>query len=425
MKKVRGFLLLCILLLFLPFSSFAEEDSVVWVPIKGEINRAMAKYTEDSIHYAEKVGAAGIVFEIDTPGGLVISAEEMKNAIITTDIPTVCYVNTKAESAGVLIAISGEKTVMNKNSTIGSAEPIPNTEKNLSFWRSLLRDTAQYRKKNVSVIEGMADSSKVIEGVSPKGKLINLTAKESLDLGVADKIEDSKEALLKDFFPHAKVEEYSPGPSVVLATLISKNWVTTLLIVLGMAGAVVELFTPGFGVAGAVSVLAFGLFFIGNMLAGYADFLALGLFVLGLLLIVLEGVVPGFGLPGISGIICVILGLILAMESWEAALSTMAIAMVITAILTVFLIKKGLRSPFIEKVTLQEISSKERGYISNKVPDVLPGDMGIAVTDLRPAGFISIDGTRYDALSEGGYIDKSQTVQVIRLEGAKIFVRRI
>lgn len=425
MKKLIA--ALCLIgILFFPGLTGAAEEQVLSVPIKGEINRAMVKYVEDGISYARETGKQGIIFEIDTYGGLVTSAEEIKNLIINAGIPTVSYVNTKAESAGVLIAISSEKTVMNVNSTIGSAEPIPNTEKNLSFWRGLLRDTAEYRKKNPTVIEAMADSAYAVEGVTKKGQLVNLTAKESLDLGVADKIVSDRQEILPFFSKGTPaVEEFSPSIEVKLATWISNPVVTTTLIVIGMVAAVVEIFTPGFGVGGTLSILAFGIFYIGNILAGYANYFALGLFILGLLLIVVEIFVPGFGLPGISGIIAVVFGLILAMESLETALTTLAIAMVITGLVTVFLIKRGLKSPLIEKITLTESAEGKHGFYSSKIPDVSVGELGIAVSDLKPSGYISVDGTRYDALSEDGYIEKSRTVRIVRIEGSKIFVRRI
>ncbi|MDO5713572.1 MAG: NfeD family protein [Tissierellia bacterium] len=425
MKRLITVLSLLGILLF-SSTVLGNNQEVLVIPIHGEINRAMVKYVEDGIQHAEDTGKVGIIFDIDTYGGMVVSAEKIKNVIINTDILTVSYVNNKAESAGVLLAVASEHMVMNQNSTIGSAEPIPNTEKNLSFWRSLLRDTAELRGKNTTVIEAMADSSYELDGITTKGKLVNLTAKESLDLGVTDKVVKNEHEILEFMsLPKSEIETFDPSIAVKLASIISNPVITTALIAIGMVAFVVEIFTPGFGVGGSLSILAFGTFFLGNILAGYSNYFALGLFILGLLLIVIEIFVPGFGLPGILGIISVVIGLVLAMESLEIALTTLAIAMIITGVVTVILIKKGLKSPLVEKITLNTSSTGERGYYSTKTPEVNVGDMGIAVSDLKPSGFISIQGNRYDALSEGAYIEQSQTIRIERIEGSKIFVRRV
>src|SRR5690606_5567637 len=105
---------------------------------------------------------------------------------ISSNIPTISYVNNKAGSAGVLITIASENVVMSSNAMIGSAEPIPNTEKILSMWRSWLRDTANYRGRNPDIVQAMADKDIVVEGVNEGGKLVNLTSSEAIEYGIAD-----------------------------------------------------------------------------------------------------------------------------------------------------------------------------------------------------------------------------------------------
>ncbi len=105
----------------------------------GEINKASYNYLNSTLKEIEEKSSAAIIFEIDTYGGLINEAEKIKNLIIDLKVPTISFVNTKAESAGVLIAISSEKVVMAKSSTIGSAETIPNTEKILSMWKGFFK----------------------------------------------------------------------------------------------------------------------------------------------------------------------------------------------------------------------------------------------------------------------------------------------
>ena len=188
-KKLLTFLML--FLIFISINLYANSQNDVFVvKINGEINNATVSYVEDSVKKAEEAKADAIIFEIDTYGGQVIAAEKIKNKIIDTDVRTIAYVNNKAESAGVLLTIACEKVYMSKTATIGSAETIPKTEKNISFWRSILRNTAEYRDRDEKIIEAMADSDVVIEGLSEKGKLINLTSSESLKYKISDGIAD-------------------------------------------------------------------------------------------------------------------------------------------------------------------------------------------------------------------------------------------
>ncbi len=424
MKTKSIFIL--ILLLLISSIGFAEETNKVYiVPIKGEINRATYNYLKDvmkDINNEDNVEA--IIFEIDTYGGLINEAEKIKNLILSTNIPTISFVNNKAESAGVLLAIASEKVVMASNATIGSAEPNPNTEKVLSLWRSMLRDTAQYRNRNYQIIEAMADKDIIINGVTHKGKLVNLTSKESLKYGVADYISDDYNDILTYFnIVNANVVQMKEGLSIKLAKYISSPYISSILLALGFIGMVVEILTPGFGIGGTVSIIGFGLYFGGNILAGNSNWTSLALFATGLILLLIEGLIPGFGLPGISGIILVVLGTILAMDNLTNAILSVSISIIITTIVSVILLKLGFRSKLLDEIILKTNHNTQKSSI-NLGKEVLLGKEGIAVSELRPTGFIEIDGERYDALTEGYFLPKGTPVIVAKVEGIKIFVRR-
>lgn len=425
MKK-QIIIILLLLTFFIPQFVFANNDSaVLLVPIKGDINKATVNFVDDAIKFAENNNMKGIIFEIDTYGGLVVSAEEIKNHIFSTKIPTLSYVNNKAESAGVLIAISSKYLVMNENATIGSAETVPNTEKSLSFWRSILRDTAQSRGRDPNIIEAMADKDLVINGVTEKGKLVNLTSKESLDLGIADKVANSYEDILEVLdLKNENIITFEPTTQMKFASFISNQAVSSLLVMIGMIGFVVEIFSPGFGLGGTVSIISFALFFVGNIAAGNSNWTALAVFILGLILIIVEIIVPGFGVPGISGIAFVIIGIVLAMENIQVAVVTLIAAIVVTMIVMTWMIKRGYKSKFVDSVTLHKSATSSEGYLSVDTSPFSEGDLGIAITDLRPSGFISINNEKTDALAYEGYIEKSSTIEIVKIEGQKIFVRR-
>ncbi|RVU55329.1 NfeD family protein [Anaerosphaera multitolerans] len=425
MKKKLSLLIL-FLMIFSNFQVYASSPKAEIVPIKGEINNSTVIFVQQSIREAEKRDAPVIIFEIDTYGGAILAAEKIKSSIMETEIPTVAFVNNKAESAGVLITIACEKVYMSKTATIGSAEPIPNTEKNLSFWRGMLRDTAQARDRDSKIIEAMADKDIEIPDVSPKGKLVNLTSKESLEFGISDGVYEDYISILKELDLGTLDYEVSKMDATLkFVNLISNPTVSTILLIVGMVGFVIEIFTPGFGVGGILSIISFGLFFIGNTLGGSSNWYAILIFVLGVVLLIVELIVPGFGIAGIGGIVCVFGGVILAMESLQVALTSVAIALIISIIVTVYFIKKGSKLKFVNKITNLHSTDSEKGYISVESTDLKVGQRGKTLSILRPTGFIEVDGKRYEAIAYDGFLEKDVEVEVNKIEAFKVYVRRV
>jgi len=422
-------IIICILTLLFLINGivFGKDNGKVYVvPIKGEINKATYQFLKSTIDDILKENPKAIIFEIDTYGGLIDQTEKIKNLIYGLDIPTISYVNNKAESAGVLITISSEKVVMAESSTIGSAETIPDTEKVMSMWKSFLRDMAEERGRDSEIIEAMADRDIDIEGITVKGKLLNLTSREALKYNIADYISNDYKDMLNHFnINYSSIVTINEGIEVKFAKFVSNPYMSTLLLTIGFIGLLIEIFTPGFGIGGTLSILAFSIFFGGNLLAGSSETSSIILFVTGLILLIIEGMIPGFGLPGIGGIILLIAGVILAVNSVTNAIISLGIAIVITAIIAIILVKLGKRSPMFNKIVLETELKDDKGYLSSSRKDEYLNKEGITITELRPSGIIEIDGKRIDALSEGSYINKNVSIKVVRVEGSKIFVRRV
>lgn len=424
MKK-KFSLLLFFIILFIPVLSFSKSNDVYVIKIEDEINGATTSHVESSIKKAKKQNVDTIIFEIDTYGGQVVAAEKIKNLIIDSNLKTIAYVNNKAESAGVLITIACEKVYMSKTATIGSAETIPKTEKNISFWRSILRDTAQYRNRNPEVIEAMADSDMEIPNISNKGKLVNLTSKESLDYGISDgTVRDYKDILKNESLENKNIVNIKMSFENKLVKFVSNPIISTILITLAMVSFVIEIFVPSFGFFGSLSVLSFGLFFIGNIVSGNANIYAFLIFLLGLLLVFIEFLIPGFGLAGISGIILLVIGIIRSMKSIEIAMTSVAVALIITIIVAVIFIKKGANSKFIKRITLNEKTSSENGYLSVDNAKNNIGDTGITITPLKPIGFAIIANKKVEVISESGYIESDTRIIVSNVEGSKVIVKK-
>lgn len=427
MKKIKFMLFLIILLTLSNVFVYGESSGDVYViPIKGEINRATRNFVVGTIDGLNQKNAEAIILDIDTYGGLIDEAIMIKDAILETNIPTIAFVNNKAESAGVLITLAGENIVMAPNGTIGSAETIPNTEKVLSLWRAILRDTAQYRDRDSSIIEAMADRDIEIDGIIEKGKLLNLTSQEALEYGIADYISNDYNDILANFgFNNTNIVEKQEGFQMKLSKYISNPYISSILLTIAFVGLVVEIMTPGFGLGGTISIIGFGLYFGGNILAGNSHWTSLALFVTGLILLVIEGIVPGFGLPGISGIIFVLVGIVLAMNSFGVALLSMSVAIIITTIVTMVLFKLGFRSNLLNSIVLTARHEGKGGYIATDHNEEYLNKKGKTLSGLRPSGFVEIEGKKIDALSDEGYIPIDTLVEVVRIEGSKIFVRRV
>ena len=155
-----------------------------------------------------------------------------------------------------------------------------------------------------------------------------------------------------------------------------------------------------------------------------------GLTILGLLCLLagfifvgIEMIVPGFSVPGISGIVCLIAGVFLladtAMEGFFITVIVLALLGILMAVMLYLLSKGKFRSPII----LEEEQKSTEGYLSSSDLKYLLGKKGVAMTDLRPTGVGQIDGINFDVISEGNYISAGEPVEIIKVEGSKLIVR--
>lgn len=145
----------------------------------------------------------------------------------------------------------------------------------------------------------------------------------------------------------------------------------------------------------------------------------------GFILMGIEMVLPGFSVPGVSGIICLVAGVfVLADSVMEAALITIAVLAllgILMAVILSLLARGKLKSPII----LEEEQKSAKGYISSSDLNYLLGKKGSAVTDLRPAGIGRFDEINFDVLSEGNYISRDAEIEIIKVEGSKLVVREL
>jgi membrane-bound serine protease (ClpP class) len=432
MKSGRRFAaaltLLVLVLALIPFAerAVAQSETIYYIPVKGEVNPALASFISGQLDRAYEEEASAVVLEITTLGGRLDSALDISDTIIASGLPTVAYIKDRAISAGVLIAISAEKVVMAPGSSIGSAETIPYTEKNISFWTGELKRVAELRDRDANVIAAMADRDIEIPDLVEKGKLLNLSTAKAVELGIADAAVSSRQELNQWLnLGSARMVVAEESYQIKLAKMVASTTASAILLTLGLGGLVTELFVPGFGLPGTIGLLSFGLFFAGNMLAGYAGWSAVILFLVGITLLLVELAIPGFGFPGVGGIISILASIFMASVSATQAVISLTTAIVLSVILTVLLFKYAPRSKYFDRLILSTQLNSEEGYVGISDYSSLAGNEGVAVTPLRPAGTAEIDGKRMDVVTMGDYIKAGERIKVVRVEGNRIIVAKI
>ncbi|EGL82661.1 protein of unknown function DUF107 [Caldalkalibacillus thermarum TA2.A1] len=417
---------------FVPKDASAQDEALVYVvQVNNVVEKGLLAYMERAFGEAEEAGADHIILEIHTPGGAVDAAGDIGNLMQRTTIPITAFVNTDATSAGAFIALNADTIVMAPTGAMGSAQVVDlegraADEKAQSYWKSRMAAAAEAAGRDPIYAIAMVDPSVEIEGLVTDEQLLNFRADEALEHGYAEAIASNLQEVLQFLgLEQARVVEVEITWAEQLARFITHPIVASILLSVASLGLILELYSPGFGVPGILGIVALLLFFFGHTVAGFAGMEAILLFIAGLILIVIEMFMPGFGIFGILGIVAVGASLTLASESVIIGLQNLGIALLLTivaaAILSRYLHTKGVWS----RLVLQEELSTEESRAVLQQKSALVGKTGIALTKLRPSGAVKIDGQRYDVVSDGTMIDRGAKVKVIKVEGPRIVVTEV
>ncbi|MBU0559243.1 MAG: nodulation protein NfeD [Bacteroidetes bacterium] len=417
----------------------SQSKTVYFATIEGDIDLGLAPYVKRVVAEAEENLADAIVFKINTFGGRVDAATQIKDAILNSKITTIAYIDKRAISAGALIALSCEKIVMVPGASMGASTVVDQAgakqaEKYQSYMRSEMRATAERNKRRTDIAEAMVDERVVIEGLVDSTQLVTLTSQEACKYGMADTILSSLPEVMDHFgFEDADIIELDVDWAEKVIRFINNPIITSLLIMIGLVGFFTEVKTPGWGFPGTAAVIALTIFFGANYILELASVIEIILFIAGVALLLIEVfVVPGFGVFGIAGIILMVAGLFLGLladfplinfELISTAIIQLAGAFVMTALMVLVLSKFLPKTNIWNKLILSTNIATKSGYISSE-PKIshLVGLTGKAITDLRPSGTITIDSKRYDVVTAGEYLEKGTEVKIIHVEGSKVVV---
>lgn len=421
----------------------SNQKIVYQLDIKNEITPGQARNFAKGFAQALSEKADIILIHMNTYGGLLDAADSIRTRILNSPIPVIVFIDNNAASAGALIAIACNRIYMRKGSSIGAAtvvndqaEALP--DKYQSYMRSMMRATAEARQRDPRIAEAMVDARISIPGVSDSGKVLTLTSSEAMDLGYCNGIASTvDEALLLDGCTNAQKTVFHPGVLDRLIGWLIHPAVSGVLILLMLGGLYYELQHPGIGLPLVVALCAALLYFAPLYLEGLAQNWEILVVAIGILLVAVEVfILPGFGIAGIAGIVLLLFGLTVTLirndgfyfsgvSSYAFAAATATVLTGMASALLLFLIsgKFILESAYFRKMVLiTTLNDPKDPTVENDFMPT-PGSTGIALTVLKPSGKINIGDHTLTAISETGYIEPGQIVEIVSAGRSGIVVR--
>lgn len=421
----------------------------VVVPLHDEVGLGMAAVVDRAA--SGLVQGDILVLDINTFGGRVDAAVRIRDTLLALDqrgIPTVAYIHPRAISAGALIALATDIIIVSPGATMGAATPVtieggemkPVEAKTVSYMRKEMRATAEAQGRSGDIAEAMVDAELEVPGVSKRGELLTLDGKQALAWAVASAQADTLEQALAalGYGPEGRaytVEHTGWTWAEHLAAFLSSAMISSLLMSVGMLALMIGLYTGVSPLPLAIGGICLGLFFFGHHVVNLAGIEELLLFALGVGLIVFEAMTPGLALPGVVGVLLVVLSLVMGLidlehvpltVQWHEGWITRALAMVFgsiaaTAALAYAAFRALPESRLGRHFLLDTVIS---GRATDEVESQLAvGQIALAVTDLRPSGKVTVGARRLDAVAEQGFVPAGARVRVQSIRGFSVVVR--
>ena len=440
--------ILKVLLFFLFPTIFvsAEEDKtrILFGEIKSNIDPRTNRYSKLLIEEANNDNYDLVIIEMDTYGGAVNDADDIRTRILDFNKPIYVWINKDAASAGALISIACDSIYMSSGASIGAATVVSGDgtqapDKYQSYMRSIMRSTAEAKGRDPKIAEAMVDQDIKVDSISQEGKVITFSTKEAIEFGFCDaELNSIDEIMTRQNINNYEIVKFDIGSTENIISFFLNPIISSILILLIIGGLYFELQTPGVGFPIIASIAALVLYLIPYYLNGIAENWEIVLFFIGIVFIALEVfVIPGFGVFGILGLFTSIGALILIMLNNDMFDFTFVVSKdIVNASLSVLIsgfafgiliLFGGIRftdSHAFKKISLAETQNSDLGYVSKKYSDNLIGKNGKAFTVLRPSGKILINDEIYDATSSGEFIEKNTKVEIKSNEGSNLKVKK-
>lgn len=455
-----------------------NAPTIVVVPVSGTVDPAMAAFINRALQSSKEYPNRLIILEIDTYGGQVDAAFQIVDTLLNFPDTVFSYVKTKAISAGALVALAGKKLIMKNGTTIGDVAPLTYSkegpemlgEKFQSPIRAKFRTLAKRNgypetlteamvTKEISVYEvKFSDTTLYLDSIglselSPVEKKKIISTKNivsSTELLTMDDIEAQRlgfssmsvsgfdEMISRLGYQDARIIRIQSNWSEKMASFIGT--IAPVLMMIGFAALYIELRTPGFGAPGIIGIICLAAVFFGQYMVGLADYTELLLLAIGAVLLAIElFVTPGFGLMGIAGILAMVAGMVLSFQDfvipkpqfpWQAKILMNNLLTVLASFLgSMVLIVLFFRYVF------PRIGKVVQGpYLQETLADarvdsenenrLLIGQTGVVCSPLHPAGKARFNDEVVDVVAEGEFIEKESEVVVSEINGNRIVVTR-
>ena len=498
-------------LLMSPFAwtggqSAGQDGSLVETPQKNAVIISCYGMIDDALYQsivrrseeAMNAGADYLILDVQTYGGLVKSADDISKYLILElgdKVHTVAYVSTEAISAGSMISVSCRDIIMRKNTTIGCSAPIVSTgaemgqaerEKMESFVRATFSRAAQANCYPEALLKAMVSQdlevwqvenlkTKKIEYfekeflpndpnmyslsdkqlVVKEGELLTLTDQKAKEYGIARAVVPDMDGALS--FLEKRDHVTFVKPVLRMETLWSEKLVSFLtsplvvgILVLGiMLGIYVEFNTPGLGLPSLLAVTCLVILVGSRYLIGMANWIEIALMIIGFVLLMAEiFVIPGFGVAGFSGIICIVAGLLamwvknapdeipwpkgdLAWNTFTDGLFGMAMGFLMFLVVAAVLAKYMDRMPLLRRFVLKAAVTGRQTAVSRTFEpqsgssDLKIGQTGEVISTLRPAGKVRFGDSIVDVVADGAFIEKGGRVRVEEVHGNLVIVTEV
>lgn len=427
-------------------SSTSPKKKVLTFKIDDNIDPRMNRRVKLALEQAKKQDVDLIVIEMDTYGGAVNDADDIRTMILEYEKPIHVWINKDAASAGALISIACDSIYMAPGGNIGAATVVMGgsgeaaPDKYQSYMRSMMRSTAEAKGRNPKIAEAMVDENLEIEGISNKGSVITFSVSEAKENGFCEgEMASLNEVIKIQGIDDFELTTFETSNVEAIISFFLNPAVSGFLILIIFAGIYFELQTPGVGFPLAAAIIAIILYFIPYYLNGLAENWEIALFIVGCILLLVEiFVIQGFGVAGILGIVFILTGLTLGMIPNQAfdftfvpsgdlfvALLTVILAAIIAMVLIFALAPKVNQWKAFSSIALATTLDKSAGYTSSIYQDSLLNKEGTTHTRLMPSGKVLIEDEIYDAHSRGEFIDQGEKIKVVSTEGTSLKVKRI
>src|SRR5699024_6353527 len=255
-------LLTAMFLMIVPLYAEGKDENVYVIPIEDEIEKALHVFLERAINEAEQNEADVIIFDVKTPGGEISAAMDIGQLIRNTDIKTVTFVNNRAISAGSYIALNTDEIYMTPSAVMGAAAPIKSNgstadKKAVSMWLAAMEGAAKLNDRDPMYAKAMVIKDVDLPELKKKDDLLTLDSKAAEQVGYSEGTFNNLDDLLTHLgYDQASIQTVNLTFAEKLARFIANPIVVPILLSIASIGLVVELYSPGFGIAGGMGLSA-------------------------------------------------------------------------------------------------------------------------------------------------------------------------